>query len=215
MPLLACVIGLTMMDRASEARQRVEPGLKALCASHKVPYPPAEMLIRAFKSERVMEIWVSPKAGAPMVLLMKFPIAAASGELGPKRQEGDRQVPEGRYQVRVFNPLSSYHLSMGLNYPNADDLKHADKEHPGSDIYIHGKEVSIGCLAMTDPVIEQIYTLASLTTKKPIKVDIFPFRMTQKNWKWATENFAADDDDRWGLWTMLWKHEMAFQKKKR
>ena len=87
----------------------------------------------------------------------KYPIQGASGDIGPKLIEGDRQVPEGLYEIIGFNPNSSYHISMQLNYPNDFDLKHASAEgrdHSGNNIFIHGKDESIGCLAMGDAAID-------------------------------------------------------------
>ncbi len=140
------------------------------------------LYLRAIKDERVLEAWVSEEAGGPFTLLDTWPVAAMSGALGPKRKEGDRQVPEGLYVIDRFNPRSQYHLSLGLNYPNASDTILGDPRSPGSDIFIHGSNKSIGCLAMTDPVIEQIYALAERAHsagQRAIRVDIFPFRMSE------------------------------------
>lgn len=112
------------------------------------------------------------------MLFHTYRIAKQSGGPGPKRKEGDRQVPEGFYRIEGLNPKSSYHLSLRLNYPNASDLERADPKAPGSDIYIHGKAVSIGCLAMTDPIIEELYTLVAEGWPKRVEVHLFPFRMT-------------------------------------
>jgi len=120
------------------------------------------LLLRAFKREAELEIWGKNKRDETFQLLVTYPICASSGTLGPKRREGDRQVPEGVYYIDRFNPRSQYHLSLGLNYPNASDVIRGDPMAPGSDIFIHGKCVTIGCLPMTDPVIEEIYQLAEL-----------------------------------------------------
>lgn len=103
-----------------------------------------------------------------------------SGDQGPKRREGDRQAPEGFYTIDRFNPNSSYLLSLGLDYPNASDRILSDRERPGSDIFIHGAEVSIGCLAMTDPSIQEIYLIAWDARRaglESIPVHIFPTRL--------------------------------------
>jgi murein L,D-transpeptidase YafK len=94
--------------------------------------------------------------------LRSYPVLAASGTAGPKRREGDLQVPEGIYRLTTFNPNSSYHLSVRVDYPNADDRAAARAENRtalGGDIYIHGKAVSIGCLALGDAAIEELYVL--------------------------------------------------------
>jgi len=97
--------------------------------------------------------------------------------LGPKLREGDRQVPEGIYQVSWLNPNSSYHLSLKLNYPNDFDLKWAKEEsrsEPGTNIFIHGKAVSIGCLAMGDSAIEELFLLTDAVGKEQVRVIISP-----------------------------------------
>ncbi len=118
-------------------------------------------------------------------LLDTWKIAFFSGELGPKMQVGDRQAPEGFYFVPpgMLRPTSSYHLAFNIGYPNAFDRANG---RTGSLIMVHGNEVSIGCFAMTDPGIEEIYTLvsASLQAGQPyFRVHIFPFRMTDANFK--------------------------------
>jgi len=138
------------------------------------------VFIRAFKEERELELYVESKSTGKFELFRTYPIAAASGKLGPKLAEGDGQVPEGFYFSRAsdMNPNSSFHLSFNINYPNAYDRAH---ERTGSFIMIHGSNVSVGCLAMTDEKIEEIYTLcqAALDNRQPFfRVHIFPFRMT-------------------------------------
>ena len=135
-------------------------------------YPPKTLFIRAFKQEKELEIW----AGTRKLRLIKtFPILAASGVLGPKLHRGDRQVPEGWYHINRFNPRSRFHLSLGLNYPNDADLIRSAGRDPGDDIFIHGSNKSIGCLAMGDPAIEEIYGLAR-DMKSRIRVLILPSR---------------------------------------
>ena len=153
------------------------------------PGPPQQVYLRAFKHERVLEVWTSAKAGQAYVLAKSYVFTAASGTLGPKRREGDKQVPEGFYVVDRFNPHSKYHLSLGLNYPNESDRKRSDPAKPGGDIFIHGKAVSIGCIAIGDAAIEEVYALCKSAVKasgRKVRVDIFPFKMTNRNmdrWK--------------------------------
>jgi murein L,D-transpeptidase YafK len=162
--------------RVEEARKLKQAGIAARMAELHLPYPPQRVYLRAFKRERTLEVWVAPKRGA-YKLFRSYPIAAMSGGLGPKKQEGDRQVPEGRYEIDRYNPQSSFLLSLGLNYPNATDLKRSRSLTPGGDIFIHGSNVSIGCLAMTDDKIREIYLVALDARQKPVRVDIFPMRM--------------------------------------
>lgn len=171
-------------QRVKTARENVEPKLKSLFRAAHARYPASQLFFQIFKAEREVEVWTVPSPGKAMVLLQVYPVAAMSGSLGPKRKEGDSQVPEGIYYIDRFNPSSSYHLSLGLNYPNSSDLKRSDKVKPGSDIFIHGSNVSIGCIAMTDSLIEEIYILsldAHNDGSKKIPVHIFPFRMTSNN----------------------------------
>ncbi len=153
--------GLTLQEQAREL------GLK---------YPLRKVFLRAFKEERRLELWAS-NGVEPMRRVRSYAIAAASGGPGPKRREGDLQVPEGVYRIDRFNPRSRFHLSLGLDYPNASDRLRGAKR-PGDDIFIHGNRVSIGCLAMTDRVIDEIYSLCEkAANRKAIPVHIFPCRM--------------------------------------
>ncbi len=150
--------------------------LRADFARADVPYPPQKLTLLAIKTDKQLEIW-APNAGGESVLIRRYPILAASGVAGPKLREGDRQVPEGIYRVSGLNPNSSYHLSMKLNYPNAFDQKHAKAEgrsQPGSNIFIHGKALSIGCLAMGDSAIERLFTLVHDVGKDNVQVIIAP-----------------------------------------
>lgn len=141
----------------------------------KMPFK--RVFLRAFKDERELEIWASNGAGA-MRLVQTYPIAAMSGGPGPKRQEGDLQVPEGVYRIDRFNPKSRFHLSMGLDYPNASDRRRSSARRLGGDIFIHGNRVSIGCMAMTDPVIDELYPACfGAGNRRSISVHVFPCRM--------------------------------------
>jgi murein L,D-transpeptidase YafK len=171
----AMVAFLGMEDREAVARANKLADLKELCIAKKVGYPPHELMFRAFKKENILEIWGRSAKANRMILLKTYPVVRASGGLGPKRREGDLQVPEGLYYINRFNPRSRFHLSLGLNYPNASDHILGDPFKPGGDIFIHGSNKSIGCLAMGDDQIEEIYTLARSTTRR-IQVLMLPSR---------------------------------------
>src|SRR5690606_26788584 len=112
-----------------------------------------------------------------------YKVCALAGTLGPKRMEGDYQVPEGFYYINEFNPRSVYHLSLGLNYPNASDRYLSDAIQPGGDIYIHGSCVTTGCIPITDSQIEELYALATYAKNAGqdfIPVHIFPVRFNVK-----------------------------------
>jgi hypothetical protein len=166
----------TVADRLNQygpaARARLKPRFEATGMA----YPPKKIVLVGLKQERVLEVWVLGE-GKQFKRLHSYPILGASGVLGPKLREGDRQVPEGLYRVELLNPNSLYHLSLRVNYPNEFDLKHARAEgrtEPGSDIMIHGKNASIGCLAMGDPAIEEIFVLAAETGIKNIEIILSP-----------------------------------------
>jgi len=153
----------------------------------------APVYIRAFKRERILELWL--KRGDRFEIFRQYPICAMSGGLGPKQRQGDQQVPEGLYAItrRSLNPYSVFHLSMNIGYPNPQDRQ---LRRTGGDIMIHGNCVSLGCLAMTDAGIEEIYTLvqAALTANpRGVPVHIFPFRMESlelwRHWRWPHFEF--------------------------
>lgn len=144
---------------------------------------PFMLFFRAFKLEKTLELWAKNQADSSFILLNSYPICAVSGSLGPKRQEGDKQVPEGVYHINRFNPKSKFYLSLGLNYPNEADRLLSDPVRPGGDIFIHGGCVSIGCLAMTDDQIKEIYILAEMAKENgqgQIEMHIFPTKMNDE-----------------------------------
>jgi murein L,D-transpeptidase YafK len=158
--------------------------VKAFLADKSIDRSTLNIFIRAFKTEKIVEIWGKNATDEKYQLVTTYDICKNSGDLGPKRREGDYQVPEGFYYIDRFNPKSTYHLSLGLNYPNASDKILSDKDAPGSDIFIHGKCVTVGCLPMTDDKMNEIYLFAELAKRsgqEKIPVHIFPFKMTEAN----------------------------------
>lgn len=140
-----------------------------------------EVFIRVFKQENVLEMWM--RDGGEFVLFESYPVCRWSGDLGPKLREGDGQAPEGFYEVsqRSLNPDSRYHLSFNLGFPNSFDRALG---RTGSYLMVHGGCVSVGCYAMTDPLIEEIYGLveAALSAgQAAVQVHAFPFRMSEAN----------------------------------
>ena len=149
------------------------------------------VFLRAFKEEMVLEVWMKGEGQTAFQLYREFAICAASGKPGRKLKQGDYQVPEGFYHIDRFNPWSNFHLSLGINYPNDADRFFADKETPGGDIFIHGSCQSIGCLAMTDEFIKEIYLLCDGARKagqEKIEVHIFPFRLTNEDIQKKSQN---------------------------
>ncbi len=140
-----------------------------------------EVFFRLLKTSRTLEVWARNRDDAAFQLLRGYPLAATSGTLGPKRYAGDGQVPEGFYHIDRFNPNSAFHLSLGLDYPNAADVLATGLADPGSDIFIHGSNITIGCLPITDAGIEEVYLLAVAARaagQTSIEVHIFPFPLT-------------------------------------
>ena len=141
----------------------------------------APIYIRIFKESKELEVWV--QRNERFKLFKKYPIARFSGGLGPKMREGDLQAPEGFYAVTAerMNPWSNFHLAFNVGYPNEYDLL---RGATGGAIMVHGKKDSVGCFAMTDPAIEEIYTIADYALNSgqlSFPVHIFPFRMTVAN----------------------------------
>ncbi len=142
---------------------------------HGMAYPPNDLTLIAIKADRVLEVWT--RDGERNIRLASYPVLAASGQLGPKLREGDLQVPEGLYRIEGLNPNSAFHLSMKVNYPNEFDRARAEEDErtrPGSDIFIHGRRASIGCLAMGDPAIEELFVLVADTGHTHTEVIIAP-----------------------------------------
>ena len=162
---------------------REEDSLKKEFKDKQLSWPPKALYIRNFKFDRIMEVWVRTEDKGPFRFLKSYKICMQSGTMGPKRVEGDYQVPEGFYYINEFNPNSNYHLSLGINYPNASDRILSDPGQPGSEIYIHGNCVSTGCIAITDVPIEELYimsTYAKAYGQDFIPVHVFPVKYDVK-----------------------------------
>jgi murein L,D-transpeptidase YafK len=175
-------------DRALAARLSVKPTLEKELALKGLSYG-SPIFIRIFKQSSILELWVASETGE-FKKFKDYDICTFSGNLGPKLKEGDRQSPEGFYFVKAgsMNPWSKFHLSFNLGFPNAYDRAHG---RTGSALMVHGACVSIGCYAMTDSYIEEIYTLASaaLQNGQPFfRVHAFPFELSEQNLANHTEH---------------------------
>ena len=182
-----------------DARQRLAPAFER----SGVTYPPAHAWLVALKEERRLELWAG---GRDRRHIKDYEIQAASGEAGPKRRQGDLQVPEGLYRILWLNPASSYHLSMKVDYPNEFDRSRArldGRTTLGGDIFIHGRAVSIGCLAMGDPAIEELFVLAADTGVKNLRAVIAPHDLRvrkavvppEPDPSWLAELYAILDEE--------------------
>ena len=175
-PVYQAVVGKrTVNDVIDTHGTKAKANLEPYFVWAGVVYPPESIVLLATKKQRQLELWA--ESAGSVRFIRSYSIQAASGVVGPKLYEGDRQVPEGIYDIEYLNPNSRYHLSMKLNYPNAFDRLHAQAEgrnQPGSDIFIHGKAVSIGCLAMGDEAIEELFTLVATIGRQNVQVIIAP-----------------------------------------
>lgn len=164
--------------RVKDAEAAKGDVVKKLFAGAGVAFPPAQMLLRVFKQESRLELWATSRAGTALTHVTTYEICKLSGELGPKRRQGDLQVPEGFYTLADYNPASRFHLAMLVSYPNVSDRILGDKIDPGNEIMIHGRCVSIGCLAMSDERIQELYlaTSALRFAGGVVQVHIFPSR---------------------------------------
>lgn len=164
-----------------------------------------EIFIRAFKQERLLELWVRGKDSVRFTCFKEYVICQSSGEPGPKRREGDMQVPEGFYRITHFNPYSNFYLSLGINYPNRSDRILGYQPAPGGDIYIHGSCVTIGCIPLTDDKIKELYVLAveaKANGQEEIRVNIYPAILSGQSWD-ALNNLYSNNQDLLNFWNQL------------
>lgn len=143
-----------------------------------------QIYIRAFKMENTLELWAKNKRDGSYQLISDYKFCESSGRLGPKREQGDRQIPEGIYHISAFNPSSNYHLSLKINYPNASDSILGVEGNYGGMIFIHGGCASIGCIPITDDWISELYVISVMAKEAgqdKIPVHIFPARLNQPN----------------------------------
>lgn len=166
-------------------------------AKYRNAKPGDPIILVAYKDEENLEVWIKPSGYEKYKLLLSYPFCSTSGILGPKRQEGDLQIPEGFYHIRDFNPYSNFYLSMGINYPNRSDRILGHPKRPGSNIYIHGDCATIGCIPITDDKIKELYVLAVLAKnngQKIIPVYIFPTRLEGDDYILIKETYKNNKD---------------------
>lgn len=184
--------------RAADVRAAVWPRMKKELANGGFK-PGNPIYIRIFKEERILEIWI--KDSSKYRLFKTYPVCYFSGGFGTKTRENDGKSPEGFYTIAPLqlNPSSHYHLAINIGYPNQLEKI---KGYSGTDIMIHGNCVSIGCYAMTDPQIDDIYTLVYKTFKAGqtvIPLHIFPFKLNANNMKRSS----------WSSYFSHWKNMKA------
>lgn len=183
-------------SRPDESFRRKEDTLQKQFAAKGLRWPANYIYIRSFKYDSQLEVWVKNELGDPFKLFKTYKVCVLAGTLGPKRIEGDYQVPEGFYYINEFNPNSNYHLSLGLNYPNLSDRLLSDSLRPGGSIFIHGSCVSVGCIPITDDGIDEVYMLATIAKSQGqdfIPVHIFPIRYNVPKSVNYLANLSKDD----------------------
>lgn len=189
--------GQRKYERVRGAIREKEASLDRLLAGAGLRSDDLHVLLVAYKDHDRLEVHAKRNDAFAYRLLKAYGICSRSGALGPKRRQGDFQVPEGFYHIERFNPVSNYHLSLGINYPNLSDRRQSQARSLGGDIFIHGSCATIGCLPMTDDGIKEIYLLCAYARNNGqarIPVYIFPFEMTGANMAAYSARYAAHAD---------------------
>jgi murein L,D-transpeptidase YafK len=196
---LAYKAGQLKSKRVKDAYDTKWPQLQQDLRAIKVNPDAFDIYLRAFKYERKVEVWLKNPGDVRYQLFRTYDICASSGDLGPKRKEGDGQVPEGFYRIDLFNPSSDYYLSMRISYPNTSDVILKDGVSAGGAIMMHGDCVTIGCLPMTDEKIKELYVLCleARNRNNPIYIDIFPVKFTPENIKMLETNYPKSKINFW------------------
>lgn len=204
--IMLTALGLSGCGRPTLPHLKPLPAEARALLAQKGMKDSSPILIRIFKEESELEVWKT-KADGRYYHFKTYPICNWSGKLGPKIKVGDKQAPEGFYQVSrgQLNPNSKFHLSFNLGFPNSFDKS---RGRTGAHLMVHGNCKSLGCYAMTDALIEEIYILAReafVGGQQSVPVHAFPFRMTKKN-------MARHRRSRWiGFWRNLKQGYDAFE----
>lgn len=187
-------------ERVQQAHQEKWDVVEAKLRFHGIDPTRANLFIRAFKFEEDLEVWAKNASVDTFTKIHMFKFCENVGELGPKRSEGDKQIPEGFYQISKFNPTSNYFLSLKISYPNESDRILGDPIRPGGQIFIHGGCETIGCIPITDDGIKELYlwsVLARNNGQEQIPVHIYPTRFTAENWRLLNQQYPTKIVDFW------------------
>jgi murein L,D-transpeptidase YafK len=182
--------------RVKQAIKKKESLVRERLKNHYINLDDFNLLMVAYKAEKRLDIFAKKPHERRYIKIISYPICDISGKMGPKRKRGDLQTPEGFYHIDRFNPGSSYHLSFRVNYPNLADRRKSPYSDLGGDIYVHGSCATIGCLPMTDELIEEIYIMAiyAMNSQEKIPVYIFPFEMNNDNFYKYSHLYSAKKD---------------------
>lgn len=179
--LIAPDIYAGLQGRVKVAYETAYPTLQAQLKQQHIHIDSVEIYLRAFKRQEELQLWAKNCTDSTFRYIKSYDFCTFSGNLGPKRKEGDKQIPEGFYYIKQFMEDSPYFLSLVLNYPNSADKVQGDKENPGSDIHIHGDCISTGCISIQEEI-KELYTLCREARKHGqafIEVHIFPCDFAQ------------------------------------
>ena len=194
-------------QRVQSAYDEKSDFIDKLLANNELKSNSLNLYLRAFKEEKEIEVWAKNNGSEKYEKLITYEICDTSGDIGPKRKQGDRQIPEGMYHIDRFNPVSNYYLSLGINYPNTSDKILGKSGNLGGDIFIHGNCVTIGCLPITDDKIKELYILcieAKNAGQQNIPVTIFPAKLTDSKIADLKEQYPMQKEDIL-LWSELKK----------
>jgi murein L,D-transpeptidase YafK len=202
------------IPRLTRIRTRVMEAIEDLFADRGVAYPPRRVFLRAFKHERQLELWAASHRDDAATLIESHAICAASGVLGPKRRQGDLQVPEGAYVIHRYNAWSKYHLALRVNYPNASDRVRGLRWNLGGAIMVHGECASIGCIAIENRPIERVFIPVldgGRAGGRQPPIHIFPTRFDDDG-AWSRLETADDgNEDLLAFWHELEPIHAAFE----
>lgn len=171
--------GVTMAERTIESvvadigARRAEELDALFGPSHTI----AAITFIGIKEDAMLEVWIRRNGNKDNIYIKSYPFTAICGHQGPKLLQGDMQIPEGIYRIDHLNPNSSYYLSMKVDYPNAFDRVQATSDRRsnlGGDIFIHGKDVTIGCIPIGDEAIEELFYLVAKAGKNKVTVLLSP-----------------------------------------
>lgn len=200
-------------SRVKQAYQEKKPIITDKLTSMDLSTENIEVMIKAYKYEQIVKLYVRSKSKAKSEsqwqLYKSFPFCSFSGDLGPKREQGDYQIPEGYYHIMHFNPYSNFLLSLGVSYPNKADKIKSSARDKGGAIYMHGDCVTIGCIPIQNEPIKEVYVLSMFgknNGQAKVPLHIFPFEYSEAKMKSAKENYPQHAS----FWENIYSIEKIF-----
>lgn len=200
-------------SRVKRAYQEKEPLITKKLSVMELKTDNVQLLIRVFKQEQTVNIYVKKSDTKVWKVYQELKFNCTSGDLGPKRREGDYQIPEGFYHINHFNPYSSFELSLGVSYPNVADRIKSSHKSLGGNIYMHGGCATIGCIPIEDEPIKELYILAAFAKsngQSNIPIQIFPFEYSKENLNKAIQVWPQHEE----FWKNLFEVDASFRQSK-